>query len=72
MPHKRFLLIAIACALLAGCSDKARQGLYQGIYDGCRIEEKTRTTPQERLGRPDMDYGQYQNALKERREENKR
>jgi hypothetical protein len=65
-------MIASAFILVAGCvGDKFRQGLYQGMYEGCRLEEQQLMMPFERIGKPDMDFQQYSNALKERKEENR-
>ena len=70
MPLIRCLMIASTFILVAGCmGEKIRQGLYQGMYEGCRLEEQQMTMPFERIGMPDMDFQQYSTALKERKEE---
>jgi hypothetical protein len=72
MTLTRYMPIAFALTLVAGCTgEKFRQGLYQGLYDGCRLEEQRQMTSQERIVKPDMDYQQYSNALKERKEESR-
>jgi hypothetical protein len=66
-------VLAIGFILLAGCTrEKIRQDLFQGIYDGCRMEEKLMTPPYERLGTQDMDFQQYTKARKERSEDLKK
>ena len=70
MPLIKCVMISFTFILVAGClREKIRQGLYQGLYDGCRLEEQQLLMPFERIGKPDMDFQQYSNALKQRKEE---
>ena len=70
MTVARYNMLVLGLILLAGCSGgKVSQGVYQGLYDGCRLEEDLMRMPYERLGQPDMDFRQYSNALKVRNEE---
>ncbi|HTP64951.1 MAG TPA: hypothetical protein VMJ66_06135 [Geobacteraceae bacterium] len=69
MPFARCMLIIFVIALLPGCSEeKVRQGLYQGLYEGNRMQEQREMSPQERINKQDMDYRQYSNERKERME----
>ncbi len=55
--------------LVAGCSgEQVRQGLYHGLYEGNRMQERREMSPSERLSRPDMDYSQYSNELRQRKD----
>ncbi|HEX2769500.1 MAG TPA: hypothetical protein VHN12_09460 [Geobacteraceae bacterium] len=72
MPFKRSMVIAGFFTLLAGCTGKdIREGIYQGMYDGARIENQKELSPGDRAAKPEMDYQQYKNERKERLEENR-
>ena len=63
----RYMPIIFVFAILPGCSgEKVRQGLYQGLYEGNRMQEQREMSPQERINKPDMDFQEYSNARKER------
>ena len=58
-----WMLVIITCMLVAGC---AKNGLYQGLYDGVRVRDQLATTPAERVGKPEIpNYQQYENMRKE-------
>lgn len=64
------LLFAITPMLLAGCSgQEIREGIYGGMYEANRIEQTHRSTPAERVNRPDMDYKEYSRERKIRLED---
>jgi len=72
MPFKKSMVIAGGFILLAGCTGKdIREGVYQGMYEGARIENQKELSPGDRAGKPEMDYNQYKNERKERIEENR-
>ena len=62
MIFARSALIALFI-FFAGCS---KDGLYQGLYEGARIQNRKEFSPRERATQPDLDYQQYSNELKER------
>jgi hypothetical protein len=65
MKFIRSMVIAGYFILLAGCSGKdLREGIYQGVYEGARIENQNELSPRERASKPDMDYQQYTNERK--------
>jgi hypothetical protein len=67
------MFVAVFFMLLAGCAGKdIRQGFYQGIYEGVRVENIGHNTPLERANRPDMGYDQYSRERKEHIEEDMR
>ncbi len=67
----RFIAVSFL-TFLAGCSgEQVRQGLYHGLYEGNRMQERREMSPSERLNRPDMDYQQYSNELRQRKEESR-
>lgn len=67
MKFFRSMIIAGCFALTAGCSGKdIREGLYQGVYEGARIEKQKELTPRERAATPEMDYQQYTIEQKKR------
>jgi hypothetical protein len=50
-----------------GCTGKEiREGVYQGIYEGARIENRNDMSPRELSTAPDMDYQQYTKERNER------
>ena len=53
---------------ISGCS---RDGLYQGLYEGARIQNRKELSPRERATQPDLDYQQYSNELKGRADVNR-
>lgn len=68
----RSMIIAGSFAVIAGCTGKdIREGIYQGMYDGARIEKQKEMTPRERAAEPDMDYRQYTKEQKERVDESR-
>ncbi len=72
MPSIISLIVVSLCALISGCSsEQIRQGLYQGLYEGNRMQERREMSPQEQLNKPDLDYSQYSNALRARQGEKK-
>ncbi len=56
-------MIAAGCiVIIAGCSGKEIcEGLYQGMYEGARIENRKELAPGDRAANPEMDYRRYQN-----------
>ncbi len=57
MPLIICLIVASLFILVAGCSgEQVRQGLYHGLYEGNRMQERREMSPQERVNKPDMDY----------------
>ncbi len=72
MPSAKYLIIAAVFALFAGCTgEQVRQGLYQGLYEGNRMQERREMSPQEQMSRPDRDYQQYSNELRQRKQESR-
>jgi hypothetical protein len=72
MEFIRSLVIAGCFILLTGCAGKdVREGIYQGMYEGARIENKKELAPGDRTANPEMDYRQYQNERKGRLDENR-
>jgi hypothetical protein len=72
MPLIRSMFIAGCFILFTGCAGKdIREGLYQGVYEGARIEKQKEMTPRERAAKPEMDYQQYTKEQKEREDENR-
>jgi len=72
MPFIRSMVIAGCFILFTGCAGKdIREGLYQGVYEGARIEKQKEMTPRERAAKPDMDYHQYTNEQKGRADESR-
>ncbi len=68
----RPLIVAGCFIILTGCAGKdIREGIYQGMYDGARIENQKELSPGDRVNKPDLDYNQYTNRRKERVEENR-
>lgn len=66
------MVIVGSCFLLAGCAGKdIREGIYQGMYDGARIENQKELSPGDRAAKPDLDYNQYTNERKSRVDENR-
>ena len=61
------VIAAVAFIISAGCTmQKVREGVYTGLYEGARIENRREMTPAERAGKPDPDYHQYSSERKER------
>jgi hypothetical protein len=72
MPLIIRLFAASLLILLTGCSgEQVREGLYHGLYEGNRFQEKREMSPQERINKHDRDYIQYTNELKQREEESR-
>ena len=72
MPFIRSMFIAGCFILITGCTGKdIREGLYQGMYEGARIEKQKEMTPRERAAKPEMDYQQYTKEQKERADQNR-
>ncbi len=72
MPLIIRLIIASIFILLNGCTgEQVRQGLYQGLYEGNRMQERREMSPQEQMNKPDLDYSQYSNAIRERQGDKK-
>ena len=67
MTFSRSALIAVFI-FIAGCS---KDGLYQGLYEGARIQNRKELSPRERATQPDLDYQQYSNELKGRTDVNR-
>jgi hypothetical protein len=66
------MVVAGCFILLAGCAGKdIREGIYQGMYEGARIENRKELSPGDRAAKPEMDYNQYTNERKGRVEENR-
>ena len=66
MTFTRFMIMA-TFMLITGCTaQNVREGIYQGMYEGARIENNREMTPAERASRPDPDYNQYSTGRKER------
>lgn len=64
------MVFAGSLLLLAGCKGKEiREGIYQGVYEGARIENRKEMTPRERASKPEMDYQQYTKERKLRENE---
>ncbi|NVN91849.1 MAG: hypothetical protein HXX11_14775 [Desulfuromonadales bacterium] len=60
-------LFVMTLMIIAGCSGQnIRENMYQGIYEGSRIENKRGTTPAENAGKPDLSYDQYKQQRNER------
>ena len=67
MPFIRSIGIAGCFIALTGCAGKdIREGLYQGMYEGARIENRKELSPGDRAAKPEMDYNQYTNERKGR------
>jgi hypothetical protein len=72
MTFTRMMLMAIfmiitVFMLIAGCTgQKIREGIYQGVYDSSRVENRREMTPAEYANKPDPDYNQYSKERKER------
>ena len=65
MPFIRSAIVAGCFILLTGCAGKdIREGLYQGIYEGARIENRKELAPGDRAAKPELDYNQYKNQQK--------
>ncbi len=65
-------IIALVFTHLIGCTgEQVRKGLYQGLYEGNRMQERREMSPQEQMNKPDLDYSQYSNALREHSGEKK-
>ena len=59
------ITILLSLQLLPGCSGS---NLPRGIYEGVRVRNDLRSSPSERLGRPDSpDYQEYERLRKEKR-----
>lgn len=72
MPFIRLVFIAGCFFFLSGCAGKdIREGIYQGMYEGARIENRKELAPGDRAAQPEMDYNQYKNERKGRVEENR-
>ena len=66
-------MVIVGCFIfLAGCAGKdVREGLFQGMYEGARIENRKELAPGDRSANPEMDYRQYQNERKGRLDDNR-
>ena len=64
------MIILTAIFMLAtGCSgEKIREGVYQGIYEGARIDNRGEFTPSERATKPDPDFDRYSRERQEQLE----
>jgi hypothetical protein len=70
---KSMIIIAAIFMLAAGCSgEKIREGVYQGIFEGARIENRGKMTPAERISKPDPEYDRYSRDRQERIERDTR
>jgi len=66
MTFTRMMIMAIFM-LITGCTaQNIREGIYLGVYEGARIENRREMTPAERANKPDPDYHQYSTDRKER------
>lgn len=66
MPFTRLMAIAGYFMILTGCAGKdIREGIYQGMYEGARIENQKELSPGDRAAKPELDYNQYKNQRKE-------
>jgi hypothetical protein len=64
---KSMIILTPIIMLASGCSgDKIREGVYQGIYEGARIDNRGEFTPAERANRPDPEFDKYSRDQKER------
>ena len=71
MPFIRLMVVA-GCFImtLTGCAGKdIRESVYQGMYEGARIENRKELSPGDRAAKPEMDYNQYTNERKGRVDE---
>jgi hypothetical protein len=60
MPFIRLIVIAGCFMIVTGCAGKdIREGIYQGMYDGARIENQKELSPGDRAAKPELDYNQY-------------
>ena len=72
MPFIRSAIVAGCFILLTGCAGKdIREGLYHGMYEGARIENRKELSPGDRAAKPEMDYNQYTNERKGRVDEDR-
>ena len=72
MPFIRSMIIAGCFILLTGCAGKdIREGIYQGMFEGARIENRKELSPGDRATKPELDYNQYKNQRKGRVDENR-
>ncbi len=74
MTFSRVIIIAAMLMIVTGCccGAKIREGVYQGIYEGARIENRKEFTPSERAVRPDPEYDRYSRERQERIESDTR
>jgi hypothetical protein len=63
------MLMIVTCCC---CGKKIREGVYQGIYEGARIENRGKNTPAERAVNPDPEYDRYSRERQERIESDTR
>jgi hypothetical protein len=57
---KMMLIIAAIFTFVAGCSgEQVRDGIYRGMYEGSRIENRGKMTPAERATKFDPEYDRY-------------
>ena len=65
MQFTRLMVIAGCFMILTGCAGKdIREGIYQGMYEGARIENQKELSPGDRAAKPELDYNQYKNQRK--------
>ena len=65
MPYTRLMFVAGCLMIVTGCAGKdIREGIYQGMYDGARIENQKELSPGDRAAKPELDYNQYKNQRK--------
>ena len=72
MQFIKSMVIAGVFIVLTGCAgEDVRDGIYRGMYEGARIENKKELAPGDRVANPEMDYNQYKNERKGRVDENR-
>lgn len=70
MKFIKSMVVAGSFILLTGCAGKdIRESVYQGMYEGARIENRKELSPGDRAAKPEMDYNQYTNERKGRVDE---
>lgn len=72
MQFIKSLIIAESLIIFTGCAAKQiREGFYQGMFEGARIENRKELSPGDRAAKPEMDYQQYTNERKGRVDEHR-
>ena len=64
---KSIIILTTIIMLNSGCSgDTIRKGVYQGIFEGARINNRGEFSPCERATRPDPDFDRYSGSDRSR------